>query len=78
MMTLEEPGLLHLVYSDGLASVSVFIKKNDGAVKPLQGVSSMGAVNAYGNSVDDYSITVVGEVPIITVQAMAQSAAKIK
>jgi len=74
----KEPDLLHMVYSDGLASVSVFIEKNEGAVKHLQGASTMGAVNAYGNSVDDYSVTVVGEVPIITVQAMAQSAAKIK
>lgn len=74
----ESPDLLHLVYSDGLASVSVFIEKNETAVKHLQGASTMGAVNAYGNSVDDYSVTVVGEVPIITVQAMAQSAAKIQ
>jgi len=73
----EKPDLLHLVYSDGLASVSVFIEKNQGAGKHLQGASTMGAVNAYGNQVDDYSVTVVGEVPIITVQVMAQSTAKI-
>ncbi|MDT8282459.1 MAG: MucB/RseB C-terminal domain-containing protein, partial [Gammaproteobacteria bacterium] len=69
----EKPDLLHLVYSDGLASVSVFIKKNESAVKPLQGASTMGAVNVYASSVNDYSVTVVGEVPIKTVQAMAQS-----
>ena len=74
----KKPDLLHLVYSDGLASVSVFIEKNEDAVKHLHGASTMGAVNAYGNTVDDYSVTVVGEVPVITVQAMAQSAARIK
>lgn len=73
-----EPDLLHMVYSDGLASVSVFIEKNEGVVKHLQGTSTMGAVNAYGDLVDDYSVTVVGEVPIATVQLMAQSVAKIK
>lgn len=68
--------LLHLVYSDGLASVSVFIEKNLGIEKHLQGLSSMGAVNAFGNVVDHHFVTVVGEVPIKTVQTMAQSTVK--
>lgn len=69
--------LLHLVYSDGLASVSVFIEKNQGAAKHLQGALSMGAVNAFGNPVGDYFVTVVGEVPVKTVQSMAQSTEKL-
>jgi len=69
--------LLHLVYSDGLASVSIFIEQNQGVDKHLQGGSSMGAVNAYGNSVGDYFVTVVGEVPITTVQSMARSMVKL-
>ena len=68
-----KPDLLHLVYSDGLASVSVFIEKNQGAENHLRGLSSMGAVNAFGHAVDDYYVTVVGEVPVKTVQTMAQS-----
>lgn len=74
----KQPDLLHLVYSDGLASVSVFIEKNQGEGQHLQGASTMGAVNAFGNPVDDYFVTVVGEVPVKTVQAMAQSTVKIK
>lgn len=74
----KQPDLLHLVYSDGLASVSVFIERNQGPGKHLYGASTMGAVNAFGNSVDDYFVTVVGEVPVKTVQAMAQSTVKIK
>jgi len=74
----KQPNLLHLVYSDGLASVSVFIEKNQGAGKHLQGASTMGAVNAFGSPVDDYFVTVVGEVPVKTVQAMARSTVKIK
>lgn len=68
--------LLHLVYSDGLASVSIFIEQNRGSGNHLQGASSMGAVNAFGNSVGDYYVTVVGEVPFKTVQSMARSTAK--
>jgi sigma-E factor negative regulatory protein RseB len=71
------PDLLHLVYSDGLASVSVFIEKHKSIEKHLLGVASMGAVNAFGRSVDDYFVTVVGEVPVKTVESMAQSTAKL-
>lgn len=73
-----KPDLLHLVYSDGLASVSVFIEKKQDGEKHLQGAATMGAVNAFGNSVEDYFVTVVGEVPEKTVRSMAQSAVKIK
>ncbi len=73
----SSPDLLHLVYSDGLASVSVFIETNQGGEKHLQGEASMGAVNAFGYAVDSYFATAVGEVPAKTVQLMAQSMIKI-
>lgn len=63
----------HLVFSDGLASLSVFIEQLDAAGEPLDGASSMGAVNAYGIMVDDFQITVVGEVPAATVERVAMS-----
>lgn len=72
------PDLLHMVYSDGLASVSVFVEIKQGAEKHLQGASSMGAVNAFGQEVEDYFVTVVGEVPAKTVQLMAQSTVKLR
>ncbi len=71
-----QPDLLHLVYSDGLASVSVFIKKSFEAESHFEGVSSMGAINAFGNVIDDYFVTAVGVVPVNTVQIIAQSAVK--
>ncbi|GBE09560.1 sigma factor AlgU regulatory protein MucB precursor [bacterium BMS3Bbin12] len=62
----------HLVLSDGLASVSVYIEKPvDG--KGLRGVSHMGAVNAYGRMTDGHQITVVGEVPEATVRAVSDA-----
>lgn len=58
----------HLVYSDGLAAVSIFIEKLDsGAMPAVKGASRMGAVHAFGRMIDDHHITVVGEVPAGTV-----------
>lgn len=71
------PDLQHLVYSDGLASVSVFIEKNLGVARHLQGFSTRGAMNAFGNPVGEYHATVVGEVPVKTVQSIAQSVARL-
>ena len=73
-----QPNLLHLVYSDGLASVSVFIEKNMAAAKHLRGSMAMGAVNAFGLPMGDYFITVVGEVPVKTVRSMAQSTVRLQ
>jgi len=63
---------LHLIYSDGLASVSVFVEQGE---KPNHhsGASSMGAVNVFGTRVGDHFVTVVGEVPATTVMQIAQS-----
>jgi sigma-E factor negative regulatory protein RseB len=64
---------LHLVYSDGLASVSVFIERGKVSHHRLDGASSMGALNAYGASLGDYFVTVMGEVPASAVMQIAQS-----
>ncbi len=62
----------HLVFSDGLALVSVFIEKLEGPDR-FSGFTRRGAVNAYGSVVDDHQITVVGEVPRATVQLIGES-----
>jgi len=77
-MKAARPNLLHLVYSDGLASVSVFIEKNMAAAKHLRGSLTMGAVNAFGLPIGDYFVTVVGEVPVKTVRSMAQSVVRLQ
>ncbi|MGM0594513.1 MAG: MucB/RseB C-terminal domain-containing protein [Pseudomonadota bacterium] len=63
----------HHVYNDGLASVSVFIEKRSEDDNAFSGPSAMGGVNAYGRMLDDHSVTVVGEVPPVTVQHIAES-----
>lgn len=66
----------HLVYSDGMASVSVFIEKQVQDQTSLMGVSNMGALNAYGQSINDFHVTVIGEVPISTVKLIGESVAQ--
>lgn len=64
--------VVQMVYTDGLASLSVFVERlmED---EPLKGLSAMGAMNAYGRIIDGHQVTVVGEVPANTVEAVAQS-----
>ncbi len=62
----------HMVFSDGLATVSVYVEKLAENSKAFTGLSNMGAMNAYGTVLDDHQVTVVGEVPAATVQSMAQ------
>jgi len=64
-----------LVYSDGLASVSVFIEAAQTEGGASGGASSMGAANAYTTSRDGHLITAVGEVPVLTVERIALSTA---
>jgi sigma-E factor negative regulatory protein RseB len=69
----EGRNTLHLMYSDGLASVSVFIEPVESSTHRLAGASNMGALNVYGKQVDNMQITVMGEVPEATVVAIAES-----
>lgn len=61
----------HLVFSDGLATVSVYIEPQ--GESGLSGASSMGAVNALGLRQGGHQITVVGEVPRLTVERIGES-----
>jgi sigma-E factor negative regulatory protein RseB len=62
----------HLVFSDGLANVSVYVEPLTGAAPAFTGLSSRGAVNLYGRVLDGHQITVLGEVPPATVARFAQ------
>jgi len=63
--------LTHIVYSDGLVTVSVFISPVTDEKKPRR--SSVGASNSYSTVVDDYRVTAVGQVPQVTVEQIARS-----
>jgi len=74
-MPINDGPVSHVMLSDGMASVSVYIEhvavanQNQSAA----GLSSMGAMNAYGLSLDKAFVTVVGEVPVDTVRAIAEA-----
>ncbi|MFN3986551.1 MAG: MucB/RseB C-terminal domain-containing protein [Rhodocyclaceae bacterium] len=61
--------VLHLVYGDGLASISVFIEPIDpqGGQGGL-GLLASGAINIYKRTVNGHLVTVLGEVPLRAVQ----------
>jgi sigma-E factor negative regulatory protein RseB len=70
-----DPGQHHLAYSDGLASVSVFIDPVAADGKGLEGAARIGAMQLFGRRVGDHQVTVVGEVPAATVRAFAAAVA---
>jgi sigma-E factor negative regulatory protein RseB len=63
-----------LVYSDGLAAVSVFIEPLEGRRDPVRtGLASMGAIHIYTREVANHMVTVVGEAPAVSVQRIADA-----
>jgi len=63
----------HLIFTDGLATVSVFIEEMMDSENNLRGGSHMGAVHAFGRELNDYYVTVIGEVPYVTVKMIGES-----
>jgi sigma-E factor negative regulatory protein RseB len=67
---------MQAVYSDGLASLSVFIEPATAATASDQ-LPQRGPINSYVRRVGDSMVTVVGEVPAETARAVAQAAERI-
>ena len=62
----------HIVFSDGLVSVSVFVEPLVAASAPA-GFLQKGGLNVYSVKQDDHLITVMGEAPGATVRQIAHS-----
>ncbi len=75
MPTSEGP-VSHIMLTDGMASVSVYVEYGTDATRDNDsvGLSMMGAMNAFALSTDNAFITAVGEVPADTVRAIALAA----
>jgi len=74
-----------LVYSDGLAVVSVFVERvdlfgtnNAARSGALSGLTAKGAVYAYGKRIGINQVTVVGEAPSITIRMIGRSIAPVR
>jgi sigma-E factor negative regulatory protein RseB len=74
-MSEELPGaeapVTHIVYSDGLAAVSVFVGRK--SRETIAERSRIGSSSSYSTTFEDHRITAVGEVPQETVQRIAVS-----
>jgi negative regulator of sigma E activity len=64
----------HIVYSDGLVTVSVFVEPASG-VRPL-GLLQQGGVNVFVRDADGYVVTVLGEAPATTIRQIANSVSR--
>ncbi len=62
----------HFVYSDGLSSISVFIKEAGPGQDEMTGLSRMGAVHVWRTRIGSHLVTVMGEVPAETVKMIAR------
>jgi len=67
-------GVGHIVLSDGLAAISVFIEPtNSKRPAPQAGLARQGAINVYTRPVGNYWVTVVGEAPAESVKYVANA-----
>jgi sigma-E factor negative regulatory protein RseB len=62
-----------VVFSDGLASISVFLEPAKDGAKPVEGLSSQGAVNIFRKQEGGHLITVLGEAPPACVTRIARA-----
>lgn len=65
----------HLVYSDGLVAVSVFIENVGSAPHPT-GLTQQGGTHIFVRQQDDHLITVLGEAPAATMRQIAASVSR--
>jgi sigma-E factor negative regulatory protein RseB len=63
----------HLVYSDGLATVSAYIESGQQESSMSMGLSKMGTTHAFTRMSDGVLITVLGDVPAVTVRKISES-----
>jgi sigma-E factor negative regulatory protein RseB len=67
----------HLVFTDGLASVSVFVeethKTSEATTEEVDESARVGSSSAFSTVIDGHKVTAVGEVPPATVRFIANS-----
>lgn len=67
------PGGIQWIFSDGLAAVSLFVEPYDPERHTREGLFASGATHTLARRLEDWWLTVVGEVPAPTLKAFAQS-----
>lgn len=70
----SRPGMVsHLVYSDGISAVSVFVEAINPDRKLVPGVTQQGAIHVYTRTQGASVVTVLGEAPAVTVLRIGNS-----
>lgn len=69
----EQQHIEHIVISDGLATVSVFLEPVADSQSLLEGPTQIDAINAYAMVLDKHQLIAVGEVPMTTVEHIAKA-----
>ena len=67
------PNAEHQLYTDGLASVSVYIEPGADTAAVVDGATIRGALNIYTHRDGGWKFTALGDVPRVTVERMARS-----
>jgi len=65
--------LHHFVFSDGLATVSLYLEPMKEGDKAFEGFTTLGSMKVLGRQFRQYQLTVVGEVPSRTLELLANS-----
>lgn len=73
MLRHRSGGALQMVFSDGLAAVSIFIEPAEAGVEARGAYPGGGAVNVFERIDSGHRITVLGEVPALLVQRAAEA-----
>lgn len=65
--------VIHWIYSDGLAAISVFISPLSGTADSNEsGIQAMGAINVMKRMIDGHRIVVMGDVPASAIRRFAE------
>jgi sigma-E factor negative regulatory protein RseB len=72
MSCFKRPETMQWIFSDGLATVSLFVEPFDRKRHNQEGAWSMGATQTLAKRLDDWWLTAVGEVPAPTLKVFAQ------
>jgi sigma-E factor negative regulatory protein RseB len=67
----------HLVYSDGIAAVSVYVEAGAGRQAADERISRLGTTHTFSRMADGALITVVGDVPAATVRLIGDAVAPV-
>ncbi len=69
----EQRDVLHMVFSDGLASISVFVEPLEQSAATTTGPVASGAINIYRREVEGHLLTALGEVPMRALQSLGDA-----